>query len=268
MATPQSHIWGSGILDPNMDCSQISPSQVHAVRGRLTYHLLKAKVGLTKAIPLGDPGIFVDEIPEVRAYRSKAVKKRRVGVIPHHRLIHHQYIRDMSDPLDVGVINPRLDCIEFIKEIISSEVIVSQSLHGIIFAQVFAKPFVWLSHSSDENWLFKFRDWFSTTDDPPSAPAMFGTELGRLLEVARTCAIDVDKRALREALPRISAEDRILGIGFREARRLSPLRVRIDSEGGDAVNSNLDAVFQCKKGDEATLQSMLHAQARQYDEIL
>ncbi len=72
MATPASHIWGCGILDPGGDLSQVSAANVHAVRGKLTRDLLRSKIRLTADVPLGDPGIFADEIAEIVAYRKHA----------------------------------------------------------------------------------------------------------------------------------------------------------------------------------------------------
>jgi Glycosyltransferase family 25 (LPS biosynthesis protein)/Polysaccharide pyruvyl transferase len=266
MATPQSHIWGSGILDPNADCSQVVLSKVHAVRGKLTYGILKDRDGLSRAVPLGDPGIFADEIAEIRAYLPNAQVKRRVGLIPHHGLTGHKYIQEMAKQPDVSVINPRLGCIDFIKEIIASEIIVSQSLHGIIFAQTFGKPFVWLSHSSDETWLFKFHDWFSMTADAPQAPAMFGTSFASLLGQARPREHGIDKAALRAAFPDVPPGDRTPGIGFREVRRLAPISFRITGASKAPVTSNYDETIVCEKGDEAFLQNALQERARAYDD--
>jgi len=266
MATPASHIWGSGILDPGGDLSQVSAANVHAVRGKLTRDLLRSKVHLTTDVPLGDPGIFADEIAEIVAYRKHAPIKRRIAVIPHHRMIGHPYIRDITRHPDADVINPQLDCIDFIKEIISSEIVLSQSLHGLVFAQLFGKPSAWFSHTLEDAWLFKFRDWFSTTIDPPAAPAFFGTPLDALLRSARLPGLAVDREALRSALPKVTTTERESGIGFRETRRLAPLSVHVTSDPRRPVSSNYDATVMCRSGDEATLQNALHAQARRFDD--
>jgi hypothetical protein len=265
MATPQSHVWGSGVLDPGGDYSQVRPQNVHAVRGKLTRELLRTKYGLEKDVPLGDPGIFVDEIPEIVEYTRNSRAKRRVGIIPHHRMIDHAYIRDIARHADVNVINPHLDCIDFIKEIISSEIILSQSLHGLIFAQVFRKPYTWFSHTQDEAWLFKFRDWFSTTSAPDAAPAMFGTSLERLLDAARLPGLAIDRAALRAAVPLLSDERRP-GVGFRETRRLAPLAIRVTDDAAAPPAMDYDATVVCAPKNEDCLQKALHALARRHDD--
>jgi len=264
MATAQSHIWGSGILDPNADYGQVSPARVHAVRGKLTYGVLRERYGLSKPVPLGDPGVFADEIPEIRAYLTRAERKRRVALIPHHGLIGHKYIQEIAGHADTAVINPRLGCLDFIREIIASEIVISQSLHGIIFAQVFGRPFVWLSHSADETWLFKFRDWFSTTLDAPAAPAMFGTPFDRLIERAEARELAIDKGALRAALPELRG-DRRPGIGFRESQLREPVSFRIAARRSMPASPSFDETIICAAGDETALQNALHAVARGYD---
>ncbi|MBN8993910.1 MAG: glycosyltransferase family 25 protein [Rhizobiales bacterium] len=266
MATPQSHIWGSGILDPKGDYSQVSVDRVHAVRGRLTRQILKERHGLDREVPLGDPGIFADEIAEVAAARDSRRLKRRIGVIPHHRMIDHAYIRDITRHADAAVINPHLDCLDFISEIISSEIIASQSLHGLIFAQVFNKPFVWFSHTADDTWLFKFHDWFSNCEDGPREPLPFGTPLDALLSSARIAPHQVDREALRQAMPLLPPTERKPGIGYRETRRLSPLAFRITADGKSPVVDGYDATIVVPAGDEAALQAAIHAQARGYDD--
>jgi hypothetical protein len=264
MATPQSHVWGSGILDPKGDYSEINVDRVHALRGKLTRDILKDRYGLSAEVPLGDPGVFVDEIGDVASRRVSTRLKRRIGVIPHHRLIAHPYIRDITRHADAAVINPHLDCLDFIDEILASEVIFSQSLHGLIFAQVFGKPFAWFSHTADETWLFKFHDWFSTTEDPPREPLPFGTPLDALLAAARVVPHGVDKEALRAAMPLLPPDERKLGVGFRETRRLAPLAFLVTGDKKAPVAGDFDATLVA--GDEASLQAALHAQARGYDD--
>jgi len=266
MATPQSHVWGSGILDPKGDYSQVSADRVHAVRGKLTRQILKERYGLAREVPLGDPGVFADEIGEIAAVRDSRRLKRRIGVIPHHRMIDHAYIRDITRHADAAVINPHLDCLDFVSEIVSSEIIASQSLHGLIFAQVFNKPFVWFSHTADDTWLFKFHDWFSNCEDPPREPLPFGTPLDALLSAARIVPHGVDKEALRAAMPLLPPGERKLGVGFRETRRLSPLAFHITADGKSPVAEGYDATIVAQPGDEAALQGAIHAEARGYDD--
>jgi GR25 family glycosyltransferase involved in LPS biosynthesis len=265
MATPQSHVWGSGILDPAGDYSQVAPDRVHALRGTLTRDILRDRYGLSSDVPLGDPGVFVDEIAEVAAARDSRRLKRRIGVIPHHRMIGHGYIRDIARG-DAAVIDPHLGCIDFIKEILASEVILSQSLHGLIFAQVFGKPFAWFSHTADETWLFKFHDWFSTTADPPREPLPFGTPLDALVASARVAPHGVDKEALRAAMPLLPPDERKLGIGFRETRRLAPLAFLVTGDKKTPVAPGYDATLAVEGEDESALQAAIHAEARGYDD--
>jgi glycosyl transferase family 25/polysaccharide pyruvyl transferase len=197
MATQNSHIWGSGILDPTRDHSQVVVSKVHAVRGKLTQKILRDRHGLSRDVALGDPAVFADELPELAQYRLDVLIKRKIGLVPHFAMEKSDYIAYLARELDADILSPRTDNLSFVREIMASEIIISQSLHGLIFTEVFSKPSVWLAHTSDEIWTFKFHDWFSNVAEPPLAPMLFGTPPGEVLSTARLSGLSIDKTALR-----------------------------------------------------------------------
>lgn len=82
-ANPQSQIWGSGILDPTKSSFNIIPSKIHAVRGKLTLERLR-KMGYDVGdVPLGDPGILIGRLPEVRD--AQVPVTRRASLVLLHR---------------------------------------------------------------------------------------------------------------------------------------------------------------------------------------
>jgi hypothetical protein len=266
MATPSSHIWGAGILNPTRDYSQIDVSKVHAVRGKLTLNILKERHGLMTDVPLGDPAIFADELPDLALYRERGEIKRSVGIIPHYAMENDAYIRELARELDADILSPRTDSLEFIKEVIASEILISQSLHGLIFAEIFGKPSTWLARSADDIWAFKFHDWYSNTIDPPRAPALYSTRPRDLVSAARLSGLSIDKMGLREALPGLPPGDHKPGVGFRECRRRSPFVFRVTEDVRAPSHPEYDATFRCRTGDEQKLRQVLNSYSRGFDE--
>ena len=57
MATPNSYIWGSGILDPTAPVPPFDVRKVRGLRGKLTRDLLRRQGFAVPDVPLGDPGV-------------------------------------------------------------------------------------------------------------------------------------------------------------------------------------------------------------------
>lgn len=152
-------IWGSGCL--------VSPSKraaffqkishrhldIRAVRGPLTRDVLQ---GLGHDCPerYGDPAILMPII-----YTPKEAKKRKYLVIP-------QFYSEIkfreSHPNEYMVSMNTNDYRSVIDEIVSSEVVYTSSLHGIILAEAYGVPAVFfrgLGKSID----FKYKDYYYST---------------------------------------------------------------------------------------------------------
>jgi hypothetical protein len=266
MANKQSHIWGSGMLDPKRDYSAIDLEKVHAVRGALTASILREKYGLSRSIALGDPGIFADEIPQVgEALRRNEIKRKAV-VIPHYAMTSNEKIVRLAADLDAAILSPRTSSLDFLTELAAAEIVVSQSLHGLIFAEVFGKRSTWIAHTDDEGWTFKFHDWFSNTIDPPRRPLPLDAAAGRVLSDARLSGLNVDRRALREALPRLAGKAREGGVDFRECRERSPIVLFVSADKQNAEASNNGAILYCETGNDEMLRRSLNEYGRRFDE--
>ena len=265
MANRKSHIWGSGILDPRSDTSNIDMQKVRAVRGAGTRDLLRGR-GLTTDVALGDPGVFVDEIPEIAEEIGNGGTSRGTLLIPHYALAGSERIRDLARALDATVLSPRTCSLDFVREIAAAEAVVSQSLHGLIFAEALGKPSAWIAHTDDEVWTFKFHDWFSNTMDPPRRPLTMDAPAVKIRDSIRLSGLAVDKKALRASFPKLAASARPEGVGFRACRERAPLIVSVSSNGG-AVEAAADALtFNCEPGNEEKLRQALNGFSRQFDE--
>ncbi len=150
-------VWGSGLLSVKRIPVLLAKScyrklDVRAVRGPLTRHVL-VSAGYVCPEVYGDPAILM---PYIYCPTSRK-KKFSVSVIEHF---------SKSEELkrtDLNYINiETYDYKYFIDEVCASNKIVSSSLHGIILAETYGVPAVFLSDGMEEQ-LFKFWDWYLST---------------------------------------------------------------------------------------------------------
>lgn len=143
-------IWGSGLLNTRI-LNRLSNRKldIRAVRGPLTRAVLIDR-GLDVPEVYGDPAILMPYI-----YNPKVRKKYPVSVITHVNA--KVCLPDNSiHIIDIATDNYK----KFIAEIKSSELVISSSLHGIIFAEVYGIRAVMLKPEND---LFKYFDYYYST---------------------------------------------------------------------------------------------------------
>lgn len=148
-------VWGSGFID-DTDESTLNNLDFFAVRGELT----KSKVG--EDVPVGDPGILASLV-----YPRSDVRTGKVGVILHYA--------DLSLPLAEAIrgddrfilIDPRSTPGEVVDLMTQCRLILSSSLHGLIFADSYRIPNSWIRPSNNlDGGDYKFRDYYSSIDRP------------------------------------------------------------------------------------------------------
>jgi hypothetical protein len=228
-ANKQSHVWGSGILNPNMALPGVHESTFYALRGEKTRALLRElKVSLPD-VPLGDPGIFAREICDLIPEANRQVRFR-AAFVPHHASINHPLYRAIRTSREFVVVDILNDTLLPLEQIAQSEVVVSQSLHGLIYAESLGKPSLWISDRRDEIWRFKFDDWYSTTVEPQREAEPLDAEVDRLIANTRLCGSRIDKSELVRALPApaVRAQSPPF-MGFRSCRKYNPLVFFVDS---------------------------------------
>lgn len=150
-------VWGSGIHVEGSVTAIFRQScyrkyDIRAVRGPVTQFILNA-AGYKCPSVFGDPAILMPLI-----YAPKNVKKKyNISLIKH--------LSD-AEPLAVDgmhFINVKTENYkEFINEIVQSKKIISSSLHGIILAEAYGIPAVFLNEEMD-NEILKFFDWYLST---------------------------------------------------------------------------------------------------------
>ena len=198
MANQKSLLWGCGVLNRSAYLPDLLPSQIRAVRGQLSADFLVQKGVHLPQIPFGDPGILVSKFVKPSANRSRSA---RIARVPHHDSINHPFFRRAAQRDDVCIVDILNDTLEPIQQIADAEIVLSQSLHGLIYAESFAKPSLWLGDRSDDIWTFKFKDWFSTTYNPQSKPASMEDTVDNLVDRAEQRFSSIDKLELLNAFP-------------------------------------------------------------------
>lgn len=265
MANRHSHVWGSGILEPNHAVPNLDTKKIHALRGRLTQDRLSEVLGKKLDVPLGDPGILIPEIPQVRRLLTASSNSNRAVLIPHYAMESHPAFLTLARELDANILSARTDSLEFIRAIAEAELVLSQSLHGLIFATAFKKPVVWISQSEDPSWTYKFFDWFSTTSTPAPRPALLGRSGQEMMRHSFLSESLIDIASLKEALPKISTSQ-TPETSFEATREAAPLSIRVASDSFEDIEGNYDQVIYCKPGDIDELRRQLNSIAGRYAE--
>lgn len=181
-----TEVWGAGIIDENKPL-RIKPHKVHAVRGPLTRKKLLEE-GVECPEVYGDPALLIP-----RYYKPNVKKKYSIGFIPHRSNL--EAIQDFTvdgTPLtlsnDVLVIDlSRYDkWTDIIDQICSCKNIISASLHGLIMAEAYKIPNLWIEFGKPLiGGHFKFHDFFlSMGSDRDTSYLIEGREL--LIKEIRT----------------------------------------------------------------------------------
>lgn len=154
-------VWGAGIIN-NMEGIKIKPKKIYAVRGPLSREILLSRNIECPEI-YGDPALLLPLY-----YRPTISKRYKYGIISH--VSNENYLRTMT--LDNTAIFERNDVLiismknynnwqDIIDKICSCKAILSASLHGLIVAEAYNIPNVWIEFGSpligDH---FKFHDFF------------------------------------------------------------------------------------------------------------
>lgn len=159
----KTSFWGTGLLYPPTPgqlrrLKKLKSVSVHAVRGPKTRQVLQEQLGWDVPEIYGDPALlFPRYLPVGRDERETA----RIAFIPHRH--HWKHFADEL-PSRVDMLSVADDVATVVRAIATASVCVSTSLHGVIFAQAYGVPWVWLNVEDDtlKGGDFKFQDFFAT----------------------------------------------------------------------------------------------------------
>lgn len=163
LRTKSLGILGSGFMHPYIRVPRLDYTSVYSVRGYLSKSLLPT--GLDPEV--GDPGLLVNLT--VKDKRLNTTPQHKLGIIPHVSQLNDKRFKEIQAKV------PRSTIIDFrtadldstVAEMRDCEIIVSQSLHGLVLADSLGIPNVWLYE--DEIHMggpFKYYDYFSSIGRP------------------------------------------------------------------------------------------------------
>lgn len=153
-----SVIWGSGIMNAYNLSNMIKHRKyvkydLRAVRGPLTAAYLKEAGYNLEGVVYGDPGVLMPLI-----YNPQVKKKYKYGLISHHTKMIN-YKSDDCKTIDIRTSNYQ----SFINDILSCDKILSASLHGIILAESYNIPAVFINDGVNDQ-IMKYIDWYYSTN--------------------------------------------------------------------------------------------------------
>lgn len=158
-------VWGSGYLyDVNSmpiknvydrverRLQRLRTLDIRCVRGPETRRVL-CKQGFKCPEIYGDPALLMPHIYQP----EKCIKTRRYSVVRH-------WCDNSKTDNNIPILTT--DYKDFIDKLVSSELVVSSSLHGIILAESYGVPAVLYIPTDNENYLdeFKYRDYYYSTE--------------------------------------------------------------------------------------------------------
>ncbi len=166
-----TEVWGAGIIDGSKPL-QMKPTKVHAVRGPLTRNKLLAE-GVDCPEIYGDPALLT-----ALYYRPNITRRCKYGIISHVSnlaLLENMLIEGepLSQCEDVLIINMRqyVHWHDIIDQVCACEAILSSSLHGLIIAEAYRIPNVWIEFGKPLiGGHFKFHDFFLSIQRDRTAP--------------------------------------------------------------------------------------------------
>lgn len=167
-ATDHCTIWGSGLIDAT---SEVPIKAAYAaVRGPETAKNLRER-GCSVPEVYGDPGLLTSKY-----FPLEVAKQSPLGIIPHYAEIEDfkSFAETSGVSSEIKIIDLRDDVISVIEEILSCELILSSSLHGLIVPMSFGIPaYRWRFSNKISGDGIKYIDYFKSVGIDPYKPLVF-----------------------------------------------------------------------------------------------
>ena len=156
-------IWGSGRNGNISDnLHKFKTIDVRAVRGPLTRDFLQKK-GLTVPEIYGDPAILLPIFFGKNIISNDKENRKKFVIVPHMSEPHINTVADHYKKYVDHLVSPRTRPIAFVRKILNADFVISASLHGIILAESYGIPAIYLNRNNAES-IFKYNDYYYGTD--------------------------------------------------------------------------------------------------------
>lgn len=146
------NIFGSGIRTANDRIKKKTKMKIYSVRGPLTKQYLE-KFNYNVNNIYGDPALL---LPNFYNPNKILLCKNKIGVVGHLTNFHEYN----NIPDNYIMINPTWKWNKVVDYIYSCNIILSSSLHGLIIADAYNIPNIWLDEFPLNEGHFKFKDYF------------------------------------------------------------------------------------------------------------
>lgn len=153
-------VYGTGFWSsPSFDIEYIRNFDIKTVRGNLTKQYFIEKGLAEISTPVGDYAIFAPLY-----FKKNIEKKYKLGILPHYKDLRSPiFFEIFKNNSKSTIINPMNEPDKVIEQILSCETLISSSLHGLIIADSFNIPNLWLEDDlkMDFEPQFKYIDYYS-----------------------------------------------------------------------------------------------------------
>jgi pyruvyltransferase len=192
---PNLTVWGAGLMCDGQSML-VKPKKVCAVRGPLTRNLL-IKQGIECPEIYGDPALLLP-----RYYNPDIKKKYKLGIIPHYVDKNSNWIKSIQND-DIKIIDICSDTYSFVDSLKECEKVVSSSLHGIIAADSYGIPNMWIKMSDKVGGNgFKFDDYFLSVNRKTKCVNIFDeTDLNFVINEIPDYEMDINLDLLYDSCP-------------------------------------------------------------------
>ena len=146
------HLLGTGLRTENDSINKNIKMKIHSVRGPLTKQYLE-NFNYNVSNIYGDPALLLSKF-----YNPNKISlcRNKIGVVGHITNFH----KYNSIPDNYIMINPTWKWEKVVDYIYSCDIILSSSLHGLIIADAYNIPNIWLDEFPLNEGHFKFKDYF------------------------------------------------------------------------------------------------------------
>jgi pyruvyltransferase len=190
-------IWGTGFISHSGRLSG-KPKKICSVRGPLTRENI-LKSGLNCPEIYGDPALLYPKI-----YKPNIIRKYKLGIVPHYVDKKDNCLKQFFSDSDIKIIDIENPINQVVDEICSCRYIASSSLHGIIAADAYNIPSVWLSISDKiVGKDFKFLDYFASVGRSDTQPLKISekTSVDSIYNEFYNYKIDIDLMEMLAVCP-------------------------------------------------------------------
>ena len=150
-------VWGSGVNGKiPVESHKFRQLDVRAVRGPLTREFLTTR-GIKVPEVYGDPALL---LPILAPNRFRHEHAQGVAFVPNLNDLPQLDLNGSRDA--VTVVSPLAGWNQCVKSILSHDLVLASSLHGLIVAEAYGIPARYVRLSETEN-LFKYRDYYAGT---------------------------------------------------------------------------------------------------------